>query len=385
MLWEHATAALDRLRSEYELIILEGAGSPAELNLKRGDIVNMAIAKYAQSPVLLAGNIDLGGIFAQLLGTLDLFEPDERALVKGLIINKFRGDPTLFYDGAEILEQRGNVPVLGVVTYLHNHGMPEEDAVAIESPMSQSKGNALDIAIIRLPRISNFDDFDPLANEPNISIRYISTVEDFGTPNAVILPGTKSTMADLLWMREQGLDTAIIDAEKRGASIVGICGGYQMLGSTIIDLNRVESDVTTTEGLGLIDSKTVFMQEKSTRRTKAKIKSSVSWLGKLDGQTITGYEIHMGQTTPHSSQKYPRWLHTESRRDGTIRSDGRVWGCYLHGIFENANFRRAWLYTLGWGTPTDAPQQTFLQRVDHLADHVEDALDMQRLDQIIGL
>ncbi|MGC8782545.1 MAG: cobyric acid synthase, partial [Anaerolineae bacterium] len=242
-LWEVVTAALARLRAGNDLVIIEGAGSPAELNLKRGDIVNMAVARHAQAPVLLVGDIDKGGIFAQLLGTLWLLEPEERPLVKGLIVNKFRGDPDLFADGVRILEERGGVPVLGVVPWLHDHGIAEEDGAGLLErgdtlPLSLQCSDAsplLHIAVIKLPRIANFDDFDPLAVEPGVRVRFVRTPEALGRPDAIILPGTKHTLADLAWLHGVGLADALLDLARRGTALVGICGGYQMLGRIIRD------------------------------------------------------------------------------------------------------------------------------------------------------
>jgi adenosylcobyric acid synthase len=234
-LWKITTKALDDLREEYDLVIIEGAGSPVELNLKLGDIVNMAVAKYARAPVLLVGDIDRGGIFPQLLGTLWLLEPDEKEMVKGFIVNKFRGDITLFYDGVSLLEEKGGVPVIGVVPYIH-HCIPEEDAVAIEAQNLVSPSNGdIDIVVIRLPRISNFDDFDPLNNEHNVRVRYADSPNEIKNPSAIILPGTKSTMADLSFLQERGLFKYIQEYAKNGGTVVGICGGYQMLGVLIND------------------------------------------------------------------------------------------------------------------------------------------------------
>ncbi|MEL6272179.1 MAG: cobyric acid synthase, partial [Chloroflexota bacterium] len=297
----------------------------------------------------------------------------------------FAGDtPEGFEDGIEILEQRGGVPVLGVLPYIKDHGMPEEDAVAIEGPEGIAQRDTVDIAVIRLPRISNFDDFDPLASEAGVTVRYVASEAAFGKPNAVILPGTKSTIADMQWLQMRGLDEAVKAAAERGAAVVGICGGYQMLGNTITDMQSVESDLPSIAGMGLVNSETRFRTQKSTQRTKATIRSKIAWLAALNGQTVTGYEIHMGQTTPHSLHDYPHWLHTESRGDGAISADGRIWGCYLHGLFENEAFRRAWLHSLGW-KGSNTPQPTFAQRIDRLADHVEAALNMERLMQITGI
>jgi adenosylcobyric acid synthase len=387
-LWSQVTAALVALRDEYELVIIEGAGSPAELNLKRGDIVNMAVARYAGSPVLLVGDIDRGGVFAQLLGTLWLLEPDERALVRGLVVNKFRGDIALFYDGIDILEQRGGVPVLGVVPYLHDLGIPEEDAVAIEPQNRQdAPGGGIDLAVIHLPRIANFDDFDPLSAEPGVRVRYVSDAAALGAPDAVIIPGTKSTMADLAWLRAQGLDEAIRALAGRGVAVVGICGGYQMLGQSVSDPAHVESNVGELAGLGLLPVKTTFAGEKATYQAQAKVTGSTGWLRALTGQAIGGYEIHMGRTTGAQP-----WLEITARGgqpanqpDGATADDGRVWGCYLHGLFANDNLRRTWLASLGWQHPTNtAPASGLDAAFDRLADHVEGALDMAQLKEIIG-
>lgn len=387
-LWSVVTDALDRLRSAYDLVIIEGAGSPAELNLRAGDIVNMAVARYAQAPVLLVGDIDRGGIFAQLLGTLWLLEPEEQALVRGFVVNKFRGDPGLFTDGVRILEERGHVPVLGVVPFLHDLAIPEEDAVALDSVTSErSSATEVDIAVVRLPRISNFDDFDPLAGEPGVRVRYVSSPEELGRPDAVILPGTKSTIADLTWVWEQGLAEAIQRLANLGKAVVGICGGYQMLGRIVRDPDHVESDIAEALGLGLLPMDTVFRGEKATHRARVRVLGGPGWLATLAGQTVTGYEIHMGRTTGGR-----RWLEIVERsgtpvslKDGAVAHDGRVWGCYLHGLFENHAFRRGWLSSLGWQhSDAQASRGNDLQAAfDHLADTVEAALDMEQLEAAV--
>ncbi len=374
-LWGHVTAAYDALHAAYDLVIVEGAGSPAELNLKRNDIVNMAVATYAKAAVLLAGDIDRGGIFAQLLGTLWLLPNDERALVKGLLVNKFRGDPTLFEDGVAILEARGGVPVLGVIPYIHDHRLPEEDAVAVEEA-SRNATDGIDIAVIRLPRIANFDDYDPLAHEPGVSIRYVTTPAELGTPHAIVIPGTKSTMADLSWLRARGLHTAIQHLAENGTAVVGVCGGYQMLGVRVNDPAHVESDVSSAAGLGLLPVETTFEAEKSTRQARAEIIGGAGWLASLHGETIGGYEIHMGQTPTTAPL-----LQFEDRADGASAFEGRVWGCYLHGLFGNEAFRRVWLRSLGWARTDETQGENPFDRV---ADAVENAIDMARLWQIVG-
>lgn len=391
-LWSSVTDALDRLRERYELVIVEGAGSPVELNLKDGDIVNMAVARYAQAPVLLVGDIDRGGIFAQLLGTLWLLEPEEQVLVKGLIVNKFRGDIALFTDGVDILEERGGVPVLGIVPYLHDLGIPEEDAVALDGLRLGGRGDrdtAVDIAVIKLPRISNFDDFDPLDAEQGVRVRYISKVQEMGDPDAVIIPGTKSTVADLLWMQDQGFAEALTLLAETGIPIVGICGGYQMMGHEIRDPQHIEASVDEVEALGLLPMVTTFAGQKATHQAEARVTAGKGWLSALTGQMMSGYEIHMGRTRGGKP-----WLEITERSgasvsvpDGAMSDDGRLWGCYLHGIFANQDFRHAWLATLGWRPSETEPGSSatdYEAAFDRLADAVVSALDMDKLDAIIG-
>jgi adenosylcobyric acid synthase len=392
VLWEAATSALDRLRDEYELVIVEGAGSAAELNLKEGDIVNMAIARYANAPVLLAGDIDRGGIFAQLIGTVWLLEPDERALVKGLLVNKFRGDIRLFEDGVQILEEKSEKPVLGVLPYLHDLYIPEEDAVALESPplpspptpLPKGDGSFIDIAIIHLPRIANFDDFDPLAAEDGIRLRYVDSVEQLGQPAALIIPGTKSTHGDLAWLRSVGLDAAIQELAANGTPVVGICGGYQMLGKSIHDPDHVEATRDSASGLNLLPIETTFAGDKATHQATAKIKNGAGWFAGIEGQEVSGYEIHMGRTQSKSP-----WLEINERGgesvqvlDGASSENGKIWGCYVHGLFANKNLRRAWLRSLGWQGRT-ASDDPFAASLTRLADTLEECLDMELLEKII--
>jgi adenosylcobyric acid synthase len=388
-LWGVATRALDDLRAEYDLVIMEGAGSPVELNLTRGDIVNMSVARYADAPVLLVGDIDRGGIFAQLLGTLWLLEPEERELVKGLIINKFRGDVGLFYDGVKILEDKGGIPVVGVVPFVH-HRIPEEDAVAIEAHnLTPSAGGEFDIVVIRLPTISNFDDFDPLINEPDVRVRYAGLPGEVGRPVAIILPGSKSTMADLKFLRDTGLFEHIQDYQQGGGAVVGICGGYQMLGTTISDPAAVESSENDMEGLGLLPVETIYQEEKATHQVRATIHSGRGWLSGIQHTAITGYEIHMGVTR---LQEASSWLTIDRRSgedvsvtDGAVSEDGKVWGCYIHGIFENCDLRRAWLKSLGWRPQAGGADVDIQVALDELADAMEAALDMTYLYDLLDL
>jgi len=393
-LWEVVTAALARLRSRADLVLIEGAGSPAELNLKRGDIVNMAVARHVQAPVLLAGDIDKGGIFAQLLGTLWLLEPEERALVRGLIVNKFRGDPDLFADGVRILEERGGVPVLGVIPWLHAHGIPEEDGAGLDDPASTPALGAVDdplvdIAVVKLPRIANFDDFDPLAAEPGVRIRFVQTPEALGRPDAVILPGTKHTLADLAWLRATGLAEAIMDLSQGGAALVGICGGYQMMGEIISDPHGVEGGGEVA-GLGLLPVEVVFDHQKVTQQATAWPLGRWPWF--TGQERLTGYEIHAGQAETPAPLLQIRRSDGEITHDGAAASDGRTWGTHLHGLFHNDCFRRAWLSSLGWhetNVLAEGAQMSYRERkaaaYDRLADALEAAADVRRLDAIIGL
>jgi adenosylcobyric acid synthase len=387
ILWEEATAALDRLREQYELVIIEGAGSAAELNLKGGDIVNMAIARYAKAPVLLAGDIDRGGIFAQLIGTVWLLEPEERALVKGLIVNKFRGDISLFEDGMRILEEKSDVPVLGVVPYLHDLFIPEEDSVALENPFARPLPitGAMELVVVHLPRIANFDDFDPLAAEPNVCVRYVDDPDQVGNPAAIVIPGTKSTVNDLEWLRSQGFDKVIQMHVQHGGAVVGICGGYQMLGEVVHDPEHVESKLGSAPGLGLLPIETVFAGDKATHQASAQVRNGPGWFAHIEGQTVTGYEIHMGRTVSQNS-----WLEITKRGgrsvkvpDGATSEDGKVWGCYVHGLFANQNLRRAWLESLGWSENTAGESETpFVASLTRLADTLESTLDMKLLERI---
>jgi adenosylcobyric acid synthase len=388
-LWEQVCASLERLRAVYELIIIEGAGSPAELNLKAGDIVNMAVASYARAPVLLVGDIDRGGIFAQLLGTLWLLPPEERRLVRGLVVNKFRGDLRLFEDGVRILEERGCVPVLGVLPYLHDLRLPEEDAVAVEAlpPAGPPTTPDIDLAVPRLPRIANFDDFDPLILEAGVRLRYVTRGADLGRPAAVILPGSKSTIADLDWLRQQGLAEAICAYAREGGAVVGICGGYQMLGQAIHDPNRVESPAGSVPGLGLLPFETTFEGDKTTSQVEAMIlEAPAEWLAPLQGQTLHGYEIHMGQSSgnrPWLRLRRRAGLSADEALDGDMSDDGRIWGCYLHGIFENANLRHTWLHRRTENPALTGLDDHFTQALTKLADAVEASLDMRLLEQIV--
>lgn len=372
-LWQVVTRNLDTLRQQYDLVIAEGAGSPVELNLKPTDIVNMRVARYTQARTLLVGDIDAGGIFAALLGTLMLMDAEERALVQGLIVNRFRGDPALFDDGITILEERSGLPVLGVVPWLHDLRIAEEDAVALERPARLGLRRGLPIVVVQLPQIANFDDFDALAHEPGVALRYVTEPHQLADAAAVILPGTKHTLAALAWLRERGFDQAL---KEYGGSVVGICGGYQLLGQQISDPLGVEGAGGAAPGLGLLPVHTVFAAHKQTVQVRGR--SRLAW---ADDLPLSGYEIHMGRSeraerTAPALQITDLASGTDGYDDGCVSADGRVWGCYLHGLFANESFRRAWLRTLGWQAATQSPAP---DPYDRLASAVEAHLDPQRL------
>jgi len=410
-LWRIVTQSLDTLRAAYDLVVIEGAGSPAELNLKRGDLVNMAIAAYADAPVLLAGDIDRGGVFAQLLGTLALLEPDERARVRGLIVNKFRGDIALFRHGVEILEARGGVPVLGVVPFIRDLRIADEDSVALDDERRRTKderlvGNmagisssvlcpsSIDITVIRLPHISNFDDFDPLRAEPDVAVRFVDRADDLGQPDLIVLPGTKSTIADLEWLRARGLADRIVALAQAGAALLGVCGGYQMLGQAIRDPLGVESAVAETAGLGLLPVVTGFAADKRTVRSRGVIAHDAGLFRTTQRLDVAGYEIHMGQTwlvgdgTP-LVRLTSRGEHAADDPDGLASPDGWIAGTYLHGLFDNDRLRHAMLDNLAErkGVTRTASRVSFDRAADYdrLAATVRTSLDVELLRRIIGL
>ncbi len=306
------------LEEEFDVIVLEGAGSPAEINLKQDDIVNMGMAKMADAPVLLVGDIDRGGVFAQLYGTVALLEPDERARIKGTIVNKFRGDVSILEPGIKQLEDLCGVPVAGVVPYLHVD-IDDEDSLT-ERFHTGSQRKLIDVAVIRLPRISNFTDFSPFERYENVSLRYVGKTEDLKDPDLILLPGTKSTIADLLWLRQSGLEASILKAASNGVPVFGICGGFQMLGKRISDPQGVEAaGVTEIAGLGLLDTETVFYGEKVQTQTKGVLSGISGIFRGLNGLEYEGYEIHMGRG---------------GEKGAPVVDKGTVYGSYVHGIFD---------------------------------------------------
>ena len=364
------------LASEYDIIVIEGAGSPAEVNLREDDLVNMGMAAIADAPVLLVGDIDRGGAFAQLLGTIELLEPEERARIRGLIINKFRGDKTILDPGLDILEARTGKAVLGVVPYL-DVALEDEDSLSTALEQRQAEGG-LDIAVIRLPRISNFTDFTALATEPGVSVRYVSSVRELGDPDVLILPGTKSTIRDLDWLRSTGLEAKILQKQARGTLILGICGGFQMLGTEVVDVEGVEGPAgARTRGLGLLPLRTEFEAEKTRTQTRLVLEGLTGEFAALNGQRVDGYEIHMGRTMSdrHTTDAVAvpargdvdapddstRWrdeamvpaglasgaVTTSYPADSCLYAQaGNVFGTYLHGFFDRDGLRNAFVERL---------------------------------------
>lgn len=389
------TECIQKLHKEFDTIVIEGAGSPAEVNLKDNDIVNMRVAKLAGAPVLLIADIDRGGALASIVGTLELLDPDERALVKGIIINKFRGDITLLKPALDFLEVKTGKPVIGVVPHLDRLGIDDEDSVSLEDKEQTEKIGALDIAVLRLPKISNFTDFDALANESDVQVRYVRQGEPIGKPDLIILPGSKNTTEDLLYLRHNGYEQELIRLAKSGTPIVGICGGYQMLGREVQDPEHTESDLDKVMGLGLIDSITIFEANKVTHQVKAAA-CSHKFLGiNYSGDNLVGYEIHMGRTQFLSPVDTAFTIATRSGKevqlnDGAVSADGLVMGTYIHGIFDNDAYRRTVLDALRVRkglAPLGVIQDTQARKdaaYNRLADVVRQSLDMELVYQIMN-
>lgn len=318
------------LEENHDIIVIEGAGSPAEINLKQDDIVNMGLAKLLNAPVLLVGDIDRGGVFAQLIGTLDLLEEDEKALVQGLIINKFRGDKTILDPGIVMLEEKSKKKIAGVTPYMQVD-IEEEDSLTQRFYEKDRKG-LLDLVVIRLPRISNFTDFHMLETVKGVSLRYVSKVQDLGNPDLIFLPGSKSTMADLQFLRSEGLEAGIFKLHKRGVPVFGICGGYQMLGQALYDPDGVEGEVPSLRGMKLLNITTTFGREKIRRRVTGKIERVTGDLSKLTGANFEGYEIHMGMSQGMEGSRFFSKIDGEERLEGSCGNN--VYGTYVHGIFD---------------------------------------------------
>jgi len=392
-LWRAVTNSLDQLRHNYDIVVIEGAGSPAEINLKERDLVNMKVALYCNAPVFLAADIDRGGIFAALVGTMELLDAQEKARVKAFVVNKFRGDIRLLKSGLDWLEARTGIPVAGVVPYYHDIEIAEEDSIALEKrrALKHRHEYILDIAVVAPPHIANFDDFDPLEREAGVRLRYVEAGDEFGHPDLIILPGTKSTVADLSYLRILGRDRAIVAQAGCGVPVIGICGGYQMLGLTINDPNHIESTEALTAGLALLPVHTYFSAEKSTHQIKGRVRANHGLLARAQGASIQGYEIHMGQTTGEDLsppfELTQRSSQTISDFDGCSSADGNVIGTYLHGLFQNDQLRRALLAELaarkGQVLASNPRLYSVDEHYDRLAALVRDSLNMELVLRLV--
>lgn len=385
----HILDAYNKLSDAYDVIVIEGAGSPAEINLKSGDIVNMGLARLVDAPVLLVGDIDRGGVFAQLVGTMELLEEEERQRIKGMVINKFRGDKNILLPGLAMLEERTGVPVRGVIPYFHLD-IDEEDSLTERFEKKESGGLA-DIAVLRFPRISNFTDFMALECMEEVSVRYVSAPGEFGHPDAVLLPGSKNTIEDLLWMRQNGLEAKVLRHASEGKTVFGICGGYQMLGQEICDPKGVERRGTVA-GIGLLPVRTVFEREKTRTRVRGRICSVDGILQGMSRLPAEGYEIHMGRTVCEEGVR--PFLEIENEENGAVIRDGavckNVYGCYVHGLFDlpetSAGFVRSLLKAKGLGLSAVKPRDLAAykeEQYDKLATVIRESLDMDAVYDIL--
>ena len=368
--------AYNSLAEEHDIIVIEGAGSPAEINLRQDDIVNMGLAELVNAPVILAGDIDRGGVFAQLYGTVALLQPEERKRVIGTVINKFRGDVELLRPGLRQLEELTSLPVLGVIPWM-KIDIDDEDSLAPRLEKTETGGRPLDIAVIRLPHVSNFTDFSPLEEHPAVGVRYVNRVEQLGKPDLIILPGTKNTMGDLRWLRETEIAEEILVLHEAGTAIIGVCGGYQMLGRSLSDPENAESGGTA-EGLGLLPCETVFTGKKTRMRRQA-----VCDAGPFAGARLEGYEIHMGRTR---SAAAPFCIMEDGTEDGAVAEN--VFGTYLHGLFDSGELVGRVAGWLAERKGIRIPEQKTENRAayrnrqyDMLADTVRSSLDMKTIEQ----
>lgn len=387
---------LAELEERFDVIVIEGAGSPAEVNLKQHDIVNMRIAKMTDAPVFLVADIDRGGAIASVVGTMVLLEPDEQERVKGIILNKFRGDIELLRPAFDVILDRTGKPVVGVVPFLETIGVDDEDSVSLDDK-AVSNGRELDVAVLRTPRISNFTDFDALSREPDVSVRYVRKGADIGRPDLLVLPGTKNTTEDLQYLRGEGYDMVIRELTNIGVPVIGICGGYQMLGTKLSDPLQTESTTTEMDGLGLIPATTVFAAEKITHQVVA-FSAVPGFLGLTKRyENVTGYEIHMGDTHFVAPVQPAFQIGQRSGKevvvaDGYISPDGNVMGTYIHGIFDNDVFRRDLLNELRCRkglAPLESNQDSYTtvkeKAYDRLAATVRVSLDMDLVYKAMGL
>lgn len=373
--------AYNTLAEEYDIIVIEGAGSPAEINLKENDIVNMGMAKLADAPVLLVGDIDRGGVFAQLYGTVGLLETEERSRIKGMIINKFRGDAEILTPGLDMLEELTKIPVAGVVPYMQ---LDIDDEDSLSERFENKKIGAVDIAVIRFPRISNFTDFNVFELIDGVSVRYVKSVSELKNPDMIVLPGTKNTIADLKWLRESGLEAAVLKAAESGKVIFGICGGYQMLGEEISDPEGTEGGGKI-RGLGLLQSLTVFEEEKTRTRVKGRFKNLTGTLKPMNGAKIEGYEIHMGRT-----EFLGDTMISLSDKSSEGQSRHNIYGSYIHGIFDKCAVKLVKCLCAEKGIEIGEIKSIEMTKhkereYDRLADAVRSSLDMDLIYEMINI
>ncbi len=388
---DQAKGALDDLRNQYEIVVLEGAGSPAEINLKSFDFVNMYMAEHAEAPVILVGDIDRGGVFAWIKGTYDLLEPHEQKRVCGIIINKFRGDIDLLKPGLKMLEDLIHKPVLGVLPFFRDLYVDEEDTLPDWTLSDQNTHpDALQIAILRLPRISNFTDFAPLIHDPNLKVSFIWHPLQLNRPHIIIIPGSKNTLEDLAFLKSQGLDKSLLQCHREGASIWGICAGFQMMGQRICDPKKVESQRLEMQGLGFFDVSTELKAQKTTRQVHCKTTGN-TWLP--DGLAVEGYEIHMGSNHYHSN--YTHLFDSDKREQsydlGIVNEEGSLIGTYLHGFLDNKDFRNSLFNNIRRKNglplqPTGFDYQALRNNsLDRLGKMIEDHLDMNIIQTAMGI
>ena len=364
-----------RLQGQYDVVLVEGAGSPAEINLRANDIANMGFARAVDAPVLLIADINRGGVFAHLVGTLQLLETDERALVKGMVINRFRGDHGLLQPGIDWLEEETSIPVTGTLPYLHGLYLEGEDSLT-RTNSSASGDDTLNVIIPDMPHLSNHTDFDALNLHPQVSLRFIKADEQIPAADLIILPGSKNVRLDLVWLRQQVWEPAITKHLRYGGKLIGICGGFQMLGTTIDDPEGIESDPGETAGLHLLDVQSKLDRNKQLRNVTGNLLMS--------GSKISGYEIHTGNTTG-SGLSNPA-IDLGERLDGAVSTDGQIVGTYLHGLFDEPEACHAFLQWAGLEQVAHSDfQQTREQHIDRLADAIETHLDMDQIHRLLGL
>lgn len=391
--------SLERLRREFEVVVIEGAGSPAEVNFRGRDIANMKVAEIADAPVLLIGDIERGGVFASLVGTIELLEEQDRGRVQGLVINKFRGDRSILDPGLDFLEGRCHLPVLGVVPFIKGLRIEEEDSVALSAPEQQpqfsqalwpsdvSPGGAtngtIKVRVVKLPRISNFTDFDALDACPGFDRQYADHAGALADADLIIIPGTKSTISDLKFLWSSGIAAEIIRKAREGAPVIGICGGYQMLGRRVLDPHGHDSSAGSIQGLGLLDVKTTFEAGKEVRQVSGRIVGRTGLLG--PGAVVTGYEIHMGRT--ELGPEAEPLLETEFGEDGAVSADGLVMGGYLHGFFDSDEILGSLLAYFGYPAEMPLTDQALFKEheYDRLAKELRRALDIEKIYEIAGI